>query len=99
VFDTSDAKIAKESGLDKMQMGRTYGPTKMVYGQTVPGFTEAISLVGVGGKATVIMPSKLGYGEQGNPQAGIGPYSPIAFDIEIVKIIKGTTPPAAPVQP
>ncbi|TKB98001.1 FKBP-type peptidyl-prolyl cis-trans isomerase [Pedobacter cryotolerans] len=99
VFDTSDAKVSKESGLDKMQMGRTYGPTKMVYGQTVPGFTEAISLVGVGGKATVVMPSKLGYGEQGNPQAGIGPFAPIAFDIEIVKIIKGTTPPPAPVQP
>lgn len=92
VFDTSDAKIAKESGLDKKQQGRTYGPTKMVFGQTVPGFTEALSLIGPGGKITVVMPSKLGYGEQGSPQAGIGPYSPLAFDVEIVKIIKGTAP-------
>ncbi|RZL49074.1 MAG: peptidylprolyl isomerase, partial [Pedobacter sp.] len=96
VFDTSDAKVAKESGLDKTQMGRTYGPTKMVFGQTVPGFTEALSLIGPGGKITVVMPSKLGYGEQGNPQAGIGPYAPIAFDVEIVKIIKGA-PVQAPV--
>ncbi|TKC12083.1 peptidylprolyl isomerase [Pedobacter polaris] len=95
VFDTSDQKTAKESGLDKKQMGRTYGPTKMVYGQTVPGFTEALSLIGPGGKVTVVMPSKLGYGEQGNPQAGITPYAPIAFDIEIVKIIKGK-PAATP---
>ncbi|RZL62107.1 MAG: peptidylprolyl isomerase [Pedobacter sp.] len=96
VFDTSDAKVAKESGLDKKQMGRTYGPTKMVYGQTVPGFTEGLALIGPGGKATLVIPSKLGYGEQGNPQAGIGPYAPIAFDIEIIKIIKGTAPAQQP---
>lgn len=93
VFDTSDEKIAKEAKLQGM--GRTYGPTKMVIGSTVPGFTEALGLIGKGGKLTVVIPSKLGYGEQGIPQIGIGPNSPLAFDIEIVDIIKGK--PAAPV--
>ena len=97
VFDTSDEKVAKES--KSFQPGRPYGPTKMVYGQTVPGFTEALGLIGVGGKISVIIPSKLAYGEQGVPQIGVGPYSPLAFDIEVTKIIKakaGATVPVAP---
>lgn len=97
VFDTSDEKIAKEN--NKVQMGRTYGPTKMVMGETVPGFTETLQLIGQGGKISVVIPSKLGYGEQGIPQEKIGPYSPLAFDVEVVKIIKGKGAPAAPVAP
>ncbi|RZK51534.1 MAG: peptidylprolyl isomerase [Pedobacter sp.] len=97
VFDTSDEKIAKEN--NKVQMGRTYGPTKMVMGETVPGFTETLQLIGQGGKVSVVIPSKLGYGEQGIPQEKIGPYSPLAFDVEIVKIIKGKGAPVAPAAP
>lgn len=96
VFDSSDEKIAKEAKL--VQPGRVYGPTKMVIGSTVPGFNEGLQLVGKGGKLTMVIPSKLGYGDQGNPQAGISPFSPIAFDVEIVDIIKPTAAPAAPVK-
>lgn len=74
VFDTSDEKIAKAE--KKFMPGRPYGPTKMVYGQTVPGFTEGLSLVGKGGKIKLIIPSKLGYGEQGAPQVGIYQIAP-----------------------
>lgn len=97
VFDTSDEKVAKEAKVH--QPGRPYGPTKMVIGGTVPGFTEALKLVGKGGKITAIIPSKLGYGEQGG--GPIAPYSPLVFEIEIVDIIKpkaGTAAPA-PVTP
>ncbi len=97
LFDTSDEKKAKEA--NKVQPGKPYGPTKMVYGQTVPGFTEALALVGKGGKFTVIIPSKLGWGEQGSPQAGIGPYAPVCFDVEVLNIIKGQPAPPAPVAP
>ncbi|WP_199118773.1 FKBP-type peptidyl-prolyl cis-trans isomerase [Pedobacter sp. ASV28] len=93
VFDTSDEKVAKEAKVH--QPGRPYGPTKMVVGGTVPGFTEAIKLVGKGGKVTAIIPSKLGYGEQGG--GPIGPYSPLVFDIEVIDIIKPkAAAPAAP---
>jgi FKBP-type peptidyl-prolyl cis-trans isomerase FkpA len=97
VFDTSDEKIAKDAKVH--QPGRPYGPTKMVVGGTVPGFTEAIKLVGKGGKITAIIPSKLGYGEQGG--GPIAPYSPLVFDIEIVDIIKpkGDAAPVAPSAP
>lgn len=94
VFDTSDEKTAKEAKIT--QPGRPYGPTKMVIGGTVPGFAETLQLIGVGGKITSIIPSKLAYGEQGVPQIGVGPFSPMVFDIEIVKIIKGKGAPAAP---
>ncbi|UKT64109.1 FKBP-type peptidyl-prolyl cis-trans isomerase [Pedobacter mucosus] len=92
VFDTSDEKIAKAEG--KFQAGRPYGPTKMAVGGTIPGFTEAIQLIGKGGKITAIIPSKLGYGEQGAVQVGIMPYSPIVFEIEITDIKKGQAPTA-----
>ncbi|MNK06370.1 putative FKBP-type peptidyl-prolyl cis-trans isomerase [compost metagenome] len=99
VFDTSDEKVAKEAKVH--QPGRPYGPTKMVIGSTVPGFTEALKLVGKGGKITAIIPSKLGYGEQGG--GPIAPYSPLVFEIEIIDVIKpkaGAAPAAAvPVAP
>lgn len=98
VFDTSDEKVAKEAKVH--QPGRPYGPTKMVIGSTVPGFTEALKLVGKGGKITAIIPSKLGYGEQGG--GPIAPYSPLVFEIEIIDVIKpkaGSAPAPAPVAP
>ncbi|SES22763.1 FKBP-type peptidyl-prolyl cis-trans isomerase [Pedobacter rhizosphaerae] len=93
IFDTSDEKLAKAE--NKFQPGRPYGPTKMAVGGTIPGFTEALKLIGKGGKIKVIIPSKLGYGEQGAMQAGIMPYSPIVFDLEITDIKKGTAPQPA----
>ena len=97
VFDTSDEKVAKDAKVH--QPGRPYGPTKMVIGGTVPGFTEALKLVGKGGKITAIIPSKLGYGEQGG--GPIAPYSPLVFEIEIVDVIrpKAGAVPAAPAMP
>lgn len=92
IFDTSDEKISKEAKLQ--QPGRVFGPTKMAVGGTIPGFTEALQLIGKGGKISVIIPSSLGYGDQGAPQAGIMPNNPIAFDIEITDIKKGAAPVA-----
>ncbi len=97
VFDTSDEKVAKANNV--FQNGRPYGPTKMVLGSVIPGFNEGLQLIGKGGKITMIIPSKLGYGDQGNPQAGITPFTPIAFDVEIVEIIKGKPVTAAPPVP
>jgi FKBP-type peptidyl-prolyl cis-trans isomerase len=50
-------------------------------------------LLNKGAKATIILPSKLAYGEQGNQ--GIPPYSPLVFELDIVNIIPGTAPVAA----
>jgi len=50
-------------------------------------------LLNKGAKATIILPSKLAYGEQGNQ--GIPPYSSLVFELDIVNIIPGTAPVAA----
>ena len=86
VFDTSVKSIAEKTNIYNAQ--RPYEPMKVPVGVqgTIPGFDEALMLLPKGAKATVIIPSKLAYGEQGNQ--GIPPYMPIVFDIEVLDIIK-----------
>lgn len=50
----------------------------------IPGWEIALSKMHVGEKATVIIPSKLAYGERGN--YAIPPFSPLVFDLEVVGI-------------
>ncbi len=58
----------------------TFSPT-----QVVPGFGEALKMLGVGGKMIAVIPADLGYGLQAPKQ--IGPNSTLIFTIE-VKAIK-----------
>lgn len=58
----------------------------------IPGWEEGIMSMRKGGKSTFIIPSGLGYGEQGSPGA-IPPNSVLVFDVELVDI------KAAPQQP
>ena len=50
----------------------------------IPGFAEGVSMMKVGGKATLLLPSYLAYGEQGN--RGIAPYTPLVFEVELVSV-------------
>lgn len=61
---------------------------KFPLNQVIPGWTEGVQLMKEGGKYTFFIPSNLGYGEQGVPQAGIPANSPLIFDIELVKVDK-----------
>lgn len=54
--------------------------------QVVPGWDEAFQLMNEGDKATIILPSSLAYGESGS--GPILPYTPIAFDVELIRILK-----------
>lgn len=54
-------------------------------GMMIKGFTEGLLKMREKGKATLIMPSKIAYGE-GHPQSPIPPYSPLIFDIEILEV-------------
>lgn len=56
-------------------------------GQVIPGWDEGIALMSAGGKATLLLPSKLGYGERG-AGADIPAYSPLVFDVELISIGK-----------
>lgn len=52
----------------------------------VPGYQEALQLLGKGGKVIVYIPGELAYGELGQPRAGIGPNEMLMFEIEVVDI-------------
>ncbi len=52
--------------------------------QVIPAWDEALQTMSVGTKALIIAPSALAYGPNGNQ--GIPPYSPLVFEIEVVKI-------------
>lgn len=51
----------------------------------VPGFTEALQLVGKGGKLTVVIPADLAYGADG-AGAVIAPNETLVFDIEVLDV-------------
>ena len=98
VFDTNDPELAKKEG--KFNPMRPYEPFRVRIGHTpvIPGWTEGLQLLKKGGKATLIVPSSLGYGER-QQQNDIPPYAPLVFDVEVVDIIagpKGDTPQVAP---
>ncbi|MDR2972906.1 MAG: FKBP-type peptidyl-prolyl cis-trans isomerase [Bacteroidales bacterium] len=52
--------------------------------QIILGLKEALLLMKEGDKATVLIPSKLAYGKNGNRI--IQPYTPLIFDLEIVSV-------------
>lgn len=58
-----------------------------IVGENIPGFDEGVLLMAVGGKASLIIPSYLGYGTVGRyPIQG---YTPLLFDIELVRVVAG----------
>lgn len=76
-------KLADGTVFDQSQEGQ---PATFGVNQVIPGFREGLKLLGKGGKATLYIPGNLAYGEQGVPQAGIGPNAMLIFDIEVVDI-------------
>jgi FKBP-type peptidyl-prolyl cis-trans isomerase len=63
----------------------TGDPIEISLMQVIPGWTEALQLMGVGSKYRLFIPSDIGYGSQ---QAGqIPPYSTLIFEVELFDII------------
>jgi FKBP-type peptidyl-prolyl cis-trans isomerase len=86
VFDTSIESAARANNI--FSPNRRYAPLDLRFGlgQVIPGFEFALSKMEKGDKATVFMPSLYGYGS--NPVGSIPANSPLAFELEIINIVK-----------
>jgi FKBP-type peptidyl-prolyl cis-trans isomerase len=88
LFDTSWPEIAKAN--NKFNPERLYAPldVNVGMGQVIPGWDEGLMLLKKGTKAKLIIPSPLGYGEQGEPRANIPANSILVFDVEVTDVQK-----------
>jgi FKBP-type peptidyl-prolyl cis-trans isomerase FkpA len=66
-------------------------PAEFGLGQVIKCWTEGVQKMKVGGKARLVCPSDIAYGDQGRP--GIPGHATLVFEIELLDI---TTPPPAP---
>jgi FKBP-type peptidyl-prolyl cis-trans isomerase FkpA len=53
-------------------------------GQVIQGWDEGVAMMNVGGKATLIIPSTIAYGDRDMGQ--IPPYSTLVFDVELLEV-------------
>jgi len=77
-----------------------YQPIRVQVGMTklIPGWDQGLMMFNKGTKATLVIPSNLAYGAQGN-QRVVGPYTPLVFELEVTEIkhVDPNAPkPAAP---
>ncbi|MBN1789199.1 MAG: FKBP-type peptidyl-prolyl cis-trans isomerase [Bacteroidales bacterium] len=64
-------------------------PFQFVYGtewQVIKGLEEAIGLMSEGEKSLFILPSELGFGNQGSSNSIIPPFTSLIFEVEILKV-------------
>jgi FKBP-type peptidyl-prolyl cis-trans isomerase len=66
-------------------------------GQVIPGWDEAIPGKTIGSRVVLVIPPAQGYGEAGNPQAGIAGTDTLVFVVDLVSRV-GSTIPADGVQ-
>jgi FKBP-type peptidyl-prolyl cis-trans isomerase len=89
----NDSAFVKYTGMflngsvfdSNVSSGKLYG---CIVGQNISGFDEGITLMKAGGKSTLLIPSSLGYGKTGT--YGISGFTPLLFDIELVKVVPHT---------
>lgn len=71
-----------DSSIDRGQ------PIEFPLNGVIPGWTEGLQLMKEGGKATLFIPSSLGYGERGAGGA-IGPNQALIFEVQLLEVKPG----------
>jgi len=89
LFDSSYENVNKEFGKydENRAKQNGYQPFPFPYGKKdglIPGFLEGLSLMNLGDRAFIYIPSKLGYGERGAGNV-IPPNANIIFEIEMLE--------------
>lgn len=87
LFDTSMPEIAKANNIFDAERSYEALPVNVGMGQVIPGWDEGLMLLKKGSKGKFIIPSPLGYGENG-AGAMIPPNSILIFDVEVTDVQK-----------
>ena len=61
-------------------------PIRANFTQVITGWQEGVSKMKVGGKATLVCPPELAYGDRGSPPA-IAPGATLQFDVELIEVV------------
>jgi FKBP-type peptidyl-prolyl cis-trans isomerase len=64
-------------------------PATFALKQVIKGWQEGLQEMQEGGKARLVVPSDMGYGPQGQPQAGIPGGAVLVFEVELIKVLSG----------
>lgn len=61
----------------------------MHHRQVIKGWQEGLKEMQEGGGARIIIPAALGYGDKGQPQAGIPGGATLIFDVQLISVLTG----------
>ena len=61
-------------------------PIKFPLKNVIRGWQDGVAMMSPGGKATLVVPSDLAYGDQGSPPV-IPPGATLIFDVELIQVL------------